>query len=258
MMSITQTPLPPVSPMRLAVLLGIPAAVALACWIYLSVMVVDMAAMPGMAAMVPYAPIRLFGLFVMWTVMMAAMMLPTAAPMTVTYARMHHRPGKKPAGAWLAVLMSAGGYVAAWTAFSAAATVLQAVATDLALLSPMAMKLASGPIAGAVLIAAGIYQWLPVKHACLKRCRSPIGFLMTEWREGATGAFAMGWRHGLFCIGCCAALMALLFVAGVMNAFWIIALTVYVLIEKTVPHGELLTKAVGVGLVGAGAWLIAG
>lgn len=242
--------------MRLAVLLGVPAAVALGSWVYLGIMAVDMSAMPGMGAMAPYAPIRLFGLFVMWTVMMAAMMLPTAAPMTFAFARMQHRPGETADGVGLAVAMFACGYVAAWAAFSAVAAGLQAVATDIALLSPMAMKLISGPVAGAVLIAAGLYQWLPLKQACLKRCRSPIGFLMTEWRDGPGGAFVMGWRHGLFCIGCCAALMALLFVAGVMNVVWIIGLTVYVLIEKTVPFGGPLTRVVGVALMGAGTWLI--
>lgn len=256
-MTNTHPTLPTVAPMRLAVLLGVPAAVALGCWVWLGIMVVDMSAMPGRGAMDPYAPLHLFGLFVMWTVMMVAMMLPTAAPMTRAFAKLQHRPGEKAEGVWLTVLTFAGGYVAAWAAFSAVATGLQAVAVDLALLSPTAMKLISGPVAGAVLIAAGIYQWLPLKHACLKRCRSPIGFLMTEWRDGPGGAFVMGWRHGLFCIGCCAALMALLFVAGVMNVVWIVGLAVYVLIEKTVPYGALLSRIAGVALAGAGVWLIA-
>ena len=154
--------------------------------------------------------------------------------------------------------MFAGGYLAIWSAFSAGATLVQGVLTELAYLTPMTMKIASGPLAGGVLIAAGVYQFLPVKQACLRQCRTPIGFLMTQWRDGDWGAFVMGWRHGLFCVGCCWALMGLLFVAGVMNALWIVGLTVYVLIEKLVPHSQFVTRLLGLGLIGMGLGTIVG
>ncbi len=249
-----------ISPSRLALLLGGPVAIALGCWIYLAVMIGDMSRIPGMSPMMVgpqmFNPIQLLGLFTMWTVMMAAMMLPTAVPMIMAYARM--RAGERRAGApWLAVLLFSGGYVAAWSAFSLGAAVLQAGLTDLAYLSPMAMQVIPGPLTGGILIAAGVYQFMPLKQACLRQCRTPIGFLMTQWREGRWGAFTMGSRHGLFCIGCCWALMGLLFVAGIMNAVWIIAITLYVLIEKTVANSQLISKLAGVAMVGMGAWTIA-
>lgn len=252
--------LSPISPARLALLLGGPAAIVLGCWIYLAVMIGDMSAGPGLSPMTtprPFGPAQLSGLFLMWTVMMAAMMLPTAAPMTVAYARMRaaERGRRVP---WASVLLFAGGYLAIWSAFSAGATLVQGVLTELAYLTPMTMKIASGPLAGGVLVAAGVYQFLPVKQACLRQCRTPIGFLMTQWRDGDWGAFVMGWRHGLFCVGCCWALMGLLFVAGVMNALWIVGLTVYVLIEKLVPHSQFVTRLLGLGLIGMGLGTIVG
>jgi predicted metal-binding membrane protein len=190
----------------------------------------------------------------MWAVMMAAMMLPTAAPMITAYARMQGADRARGAG-WLPVFAFSGGYVLAWAGFSLVAAGLQAGLTNLANMSPMMMR-ATGPLAGAILVVAGLYQFSPVKHACLRQCRTPISFLMTQWREGSLGALGMGWRHGLFCVGCCWALMGLLFVVGVMNAAWIIAITIYVLVEKIVPGAELLSKAVGVALVGMGLWTL--
>jgi len=118
------------------------------------------------------------------------------------------------------------------------------------------MALKGEAVAGCVMIAAGLYQWTPLKHVCLRKCRTPIGFLMTEWRDGPAGAVRMGWNHGLFCVGCCWALMALLFVAGVMNPLWIIGLTLFVIIEKVAPFGDLISKVAGGALVVAGAWLL--
>jgi len=248
-----------ISPPRLALLLGGPIAIASGAWIYLAIMIGDMSQIPGMSSMMMtpqmFDPMQFFGLFLMWTVMMAAMMLPTAVPMIFAYARM--RAGERQArNVWLPVLAFSGGYIAAWAAFSLGASVLQAGLADLAYLSPMTMRILPGAAAGGILIAAGIYQFLPIKQACLRQCRTPIGFLMTQWREGISGAFSMGWRHGLFCVGCCWALMGLLFVAGVMNAFWIIAITLYVLVEKIVPNSRMVSRLVGVGLIGMGAWII--
>ncbi|MDF1774385.1 MAG: DUF2182 domain-containing protein [Rhizobiaceae bacterium] len=245
------------TPARLALLMGAPVAVALASWIYLVIMIGDMSAIPGMAAMMMspqmFAPMQFTGLFLMWAIMMAAMMLPTAAPMIHAYARMQAADRLHGAG-WLPVFMFSGGYVLAWSGFSLAATVLQAGLTNLAYMSPMMMK-ATGPLAAGILVVAGLYQFSPLKQACLHQCRTPIAFLMTQWREGIWGALAMGWRHGLFCVGCCWALMGLLFVVGVMNPAWIIAITIYVLAEKILPGSEKLSKFVGALMVGAGLWM---
>ena len=148
------------------------------------------------------------------------------------------------------------GYVLAWGAFSLAAAAGQWSLERGELLSSMGMAFKNDVAAGGVLIIAGLYQWTPLKHACLKRCRTPIGFLMTEWRDGFSGAVIMGWRHGVFCVGCCWALMALLFVAGVMNALWIIGLTLFVIVEKLAPKGDLIARTAGLGLVLSGTWLV--
>lgn len=245
------------TPARLALLLGSPVAIALGCWIYLAIMIGDMTSIPGMrsAMMSPQmlAPMQLFGLFLMWAVMMAAMMLPTAAPMILAYALMQATDREKGAGR-LPVFMFSGGYVLAWAGFSLAAAGLQAGLTNLALMSPMMMQ-ATAPLAGGILVIAGLYQFSPLKQSCLRQCSTPMSFLMTQWREGASGALGMGWRHGTFCVGCCWALMGLLFVVGVMNAAWIIAITVYVLIEKILPGGEKLSKLLGALMIGLGAWI---
>lgn len=247
------------TPARLAVLLGGPVALALGSWIYLDMMIGDMSIIPGMASMMMpgqmFLPVPLFGLFLMWAVMMAAMMLPTAAPMIMAYARMQATDRARGAG-WQPVWMFSGGYVVAWAGFSLAAAVLQAGLTNLALMSPMMMKAASGPLAGSILLIAGLYQFTPLKQMCLRLCRTPINFLMTQWRDGNLGALQMGWRHGLFCIGCCWALMGLLFVTGVMNTAWIIAITLYVLVEKILPGSEMLSKLTGLGMIGAGLWVM--
>jgi predicted metal-binding membrane protein len=252
---------------RLSLVLAGPIAVALASWLYLAVVMRDMSAsaamghlstMAGMTMPMHAASLgthQIVGLAVMWLVMMAAMMLPTALPMVATYARLRVA-GPNAGHPVVDVALFVAGYVATWSAFSIAATTLQALLTSLAYLSPTTMKLHSPPVAGAVLAAAGVYQWLPWKDACLGRCRSPIGFLMTSWRDGPAGAVTMGWRHGLFCVGCCWALMAVLFVTGVMNPFWMVILTAYMLAEKIAPHGAILAKAAGVALVGAGLWMM--
>jgi predicted metal-binding membrane protein len=119
------------------------------------------------------------------------------------------------------------------------------------------MAATSPLLAGDVLVAAGVFQWTPLKRACLAACRSPLSFLMTGWREGRGGALVMGLRHGLHCLGCCWALMALLFVAGVMNLLWVAAIAVSVLVEKVVPRGDLVGRIAGLGLVAAGVLLVA-
>jgi predicted metal-binding membrane protein len=149
------------------------------------------------------------------------------------------------------------GYVAVWTSFSALAAVAQWALHATALLSPR-MVSTSPVLGGGLLIAAGVFQWTPLKHACLAHCRSPLSFLSTDWREGWRGAFAMGWKHGAYCTGCCWVLMALLFVAGVMNLWWIAAITLLVLLEKVLPRGLWFGRAAGVSFIVWGGWLIAG
>ena len=184
---------------------------------------------------------------VMWAVMMAAMMLPSAAPIILLYAAIARRSSERgePTGASGAF---AFGYIAVWVAFSLAATVLQYGLEKVALMSPL-MQTTSIALAGTVLIAAGLYQWTPLKQACLRHCRSPLDFIVTYWRPGARGAFVMGLRHGAYCVGCCWLLMLLLFVGGVMNFAWIAGVTLFVLIEKLVPAGHWIGRGAGILLV---------
>jgi predicted metal-binding membrane protein len=188
---------------------------------------------------------------VMWAVMMAAMMLPSAAPMILLFAAIARRRSERgePATASGAF---AFGYLAVWATFSLAAVALQFGLERAALLSPM-MATTSIALAGAVLIAAGLYQWTPLKQACLRHCRSPLDFIMTQWRSGAHGAFLMGLRHGAVCVGCCWLLMLLLFVGGVMNFAWIAGIALFVLAEKLLPAGHWIGRGVGVLLVVWGA-----
>jgi len=183
----------------------------------------------------------------MWAVMMAAMMLPSAAPMILFYgtiARGRRARGDLTVGSGV----FAGGYLLVWAAFSLAAVGLQFVAEQAALLSPM-MEMTSIGLSGVLLIAAGLYQWTPLKQACLRRCRSPLEFVMTQWREGVRGAFVMGLKHGAYCLGCCWLLMMLLYVGGVMNLGWIAGLALFVLVEKLAPAGHWLGRAAGAGLI---------
>lgn len=191
-------------------------------------------------------------MFLMWTVMMVAMMTPSVAPTVLLFA-LHNRRLKQenrpyaPAGAFLA------GYLLVWTGFSLLATIAQWGLQKAALLSMM-MEPTSKLFAGIVLVAAGVFQWTPLKHACLKHCRSPLSVLMQDWKPGVSGALSMGIRHGAYCTACCWFLMALLFAAGVMNLLWVAGLSVFVLLEKAMPRGEVLARAAGVLLVGGGLW----
>jgi len=147
------------------------------------------------------------------------------------------------------------GYLVVWCGFAAVASVAQWGLHTAALRSPL-MASTSPFLGGSLLVAAGVFQWTPLKSICLSRCRSPLNLLMTEWRDGIKGTFVMGLRHGIFCLGCCWVLMALLFVLGVMNLLWIAALAGFVLIEKLAPTGQLVGRLTGVLLVGWGSWMI--
>jgi predicted metal-binding membrane protein len=156
----------------------------------------------------------------------------------------------------LAATAFVGGYVLAWTTFSVAAAAAQ-VGLHRAALLAADMRLSSSAISGALLIVAGVYQWLPLKNACLSHCHSPVGFLSQYWREGRLGGFVLGLRHGIFCVGCCWLLMALLFVVGVMNLFWVAALAAFVLIEKLLGRGTQLPRVAGVAVAAWGVSLLA-
>jgi predicted metal-binding membrane protein len=193
-------------------------------------------------------------LFAMWAVMMVAMMTPSATPMVMTFHEVNQRRSAsgRPSVPSTVFLL---GYVVVWTAFSALATIAQwwlheraALSSDMALVSPQA--------GGALLIAAGIFQWTPLKRTCLAHCRSPLSFVMAKWREGIVGAFRMGLHHGVYCVGCCWALMALLFVVGVMNLLWVAAIGGFVLFEKTLRVGDVAGRVVGIALGAAGAWMM--
>ncbi len=223
--------------------------VVVLCWAYLVAGAGVMTAMTGKMVMAPVAwtPAHALTMLAMWTIMMVAMMLPGATPMLllfVTIGRARHSPLWRMAASGMFSL----GYIAIWTAFSLAAVALQFALERTALLSPM-MQTTSTVLAGTVLIAAGIYQWTPLKHACLRHCRSPLDFVLTHWREGLRGAFAMGFRHGVYCLGCCWVLMLLLFVGGVMNLVWIAGLALLVLLEKLAPAGYWIGWATGAALV---------
>ena len=189
----------------------------------------------------------------MWFVMMVAMMIPAAAPTILLYARVHRHssPSAPPTSAFLA------GYLACWLGFSIVAGLLQATLQHAGQLQPMTAMLRNAAVAGAVLIGAGLYQWTPAKAACLDECRSPGGFLARHFRPGAVGAFRLGVIHGAYCVGCCWLLMALLFVAGVMNLALIAALTLLVAAEKLLPYGRMLARFGGALLIVAGAALLA-
>ena len=194
--------------------------------------------------------------FAMWAIMMVAMMVPSAAPMVLTFALVN-RKRQEQAQPFVPTSVFLAGYLIVWTLFSAAAALAQWGLHKTALLSS-AMVL-TNPAAGiAVLLAAGVFQFTPLKRACLVHCRTPLTFLMTEWREGARGALIMGLRHGVFCLGCCWFLMGLLFVAGVMNLLWVAAISLLVLAEKAAPAGHRVSWAAGLLLIGWSAWMTVG
>lgn len=195
--------------------------------------------------------------FAMWAVMMIGMMTPSVAPMVLLYASV----GRKAAQGG-APFASTGwffaGYLSAWIGFSAIATLAQWGLIQAALLSPM-MTTTSTLLGAVILIASGAYQWTRLKDTCLRSCQAPLGFLMAHggFRSEPLGALRLGFQHGLYCLGCCFALMALLFVGGVMNVLWIAGLSILVLLEKVTPAGRLISRAAGILIGAAGVWLLA-
>jgi len=219
--------------------------------------------------MTAWGPADWGAMFIMWAVMMAAMMVPTAAPMILLFATVNRRRQEQQRP-YVSTLVFLAGYVVIWVGFAGGATVGNWALHTHGLLSSMAGSTiggatmggssASSILGGILLLAAGVFQWSPLKYACLSHCRTPMGFLMSDWREGTGGALKMGLKHGVFCLGCCWILMALLFVLGVMNLVWIAALAAFVLLEKVVPRGQMLGRAAGLllmiwgGLVVSALW----
>ncbi len=226
-------------------------ALVLTGWTFLAWMVLDMGH-PLVQLMMPmsarWSVPSAAAILVMWAIMMAAMMLPSALPMLLQFVDLASRNGEAARGHAFV-----GAYLLVWLVFSMAATTLQWCLQAAGWTDPMAAS-RSAWLTAALLLLAGIYQFSPLKQACLARCRTPIGFLLGEWRPGARGALVMGLRHGLFCLGCCWALMALLFVGGVMDLAWVAALAIVVALEKLLPRGARLAVVMGLVLIGVGVF----
>jgi len=249
---------------RWIVIASLTAVTALA-WVYLLVLanaMVSMGKPSGWHVFMDLMPMGRWGLlefalgFAMWALMMVGMMIPSAAPMIVLYSRVARRAHAqdRPLASTTAF---AAGYLLTWSAFSLAAAALQCVLVDMTLVTET-MTSASRLLAGIVLIAAGLYQWTPLKDTCLAHCRSPFLFLSQHWRPGRSGALRMGIEHGAYCVGCCWALMGVLFAVGIMNLLWIAAIAAFVLIEKAAPFGIWSRRVAGALLVAWGAGILVG
>jgi len=238
-------------------------------WLYLIVLSAGMArgdmSLMGMAPAMaegamtmtpqPWGPATFLLMLVMWWIMMVGMMVPSAAPMILLFARIQRKnlPTETPA---LRTALFTFAYGLLWLGFSLVATLLQWALSQAALLSPMMVS--DSPYLGAViLVAAGLYQLTPLKRACLEHCRSPLSFLSHHWRQGNRGALQMGLVHGAYCVGCCWFLMALLFVGGVMNLLWVVAIAIFVLLEKATPQGAWLARGVGALMMVGAAFVFA-
>ncbi len=242
---------------QVIVLSGLSGAVALS-WFYLVHLAGRMADMPAavevaVTQLKPWSPIDFVLIFLMWTVMMWGMMGPSAMPAVLDFTASYHKNqehGHPLASTGVFVL----GYIIVWTGFSLVATFFQWGLHSAALLSPM-MVSTSPLLGGVLLLAAGIYQWTPITNAFLNRCRNPLELIMKGWGKG-TSPLVMGMENGTNCLGCCLVLMGLLFVGGIMNLVWVAAVTIFILIEKAVPYGNLTAQITGVALVLAGLFVI--
>jgi predicted metal-binding membrane protein len=222
-------------------------AVAALGWLYL----VRVNAQMIMPAVAPGLAEQLFAAFAMWSVMMVAMMLPSELPAAAMFEDLSRRrdPGTS------ATLFYAAGYGAAWIGYSALAAAGQVALSRALLLTPM-LESASRPLSAIILLAAGAFQFTSFKEACLTKCRAPLGFFLAEWRDGRSGALALGFKHGGYCVGCCWALMALMLVVGAMNLVWMAVLTLIVLGEKLTPARWRFHQIAGVAFMAWGLALL--
>jgi predicted metal-binding membrane protein len=236
--------------------------VSLVGWVYMFYMgwamenmdLVDMW-MPPMGGTRAWDVYDFWMLFVMWAVMMVAMMTPSVVPMVMMFATINK--GKQKKGLpYAPTFIFLSGYLVAWALFSIVASAIQYPLHVSGLLNPM-MNSRSYLLSGGILVLAGLYQWTPLKDACLTECRSPLSFLMTSWKEGHWGALRLGVHHGLYCIGCCWALMAVLFAVGVMNMLWVLLITIFVVLEKIGPVSSRYLRAVTglIMVIWGGFWL---
>lgn len=227
------------------------------CWVWLLRMNAGSPAMAdGMRMPMPHRPLAADLLFatVMWSVMMVAMMVPTALRAISVFASLTARRGPArsvPA----AVALFVGGYVLAWVGYALLAAAGQAALARTALLTPMVQS-ASIWLSASILLAAGAFQFTALKDHCLSKCRTPLAFFLAEWRDGMSGAVRLGLRHGGYCVVCCWALMAVMFVVGAMNLLWMAVLTLGMLVEKLAPPAWRLSTLSGVALIGWGLWLV--
>lgn len=230
------------------------AGLTLGAWLYLGSLRRAMG-MPAMAPMLaPWTLGDALFTVAMWAVMMVGMMLPAASPVVLLFAALN-RKRREQGGVAVPTTVFVLGYLLVWGGFSLGAALAQWGLHAVALLSP-ALRTTSPLLGGALLVAAGAYQLTPLKETCLARCRSPLGFFLTEWREGRMGALTMGLRHGVYCLGCCWMLMGLLFVTGVMNLLWVAALAGFVLLERAAPAGVLIGRVGSVALIGVGLVMV--
>ena len=193
-------------------------------------------------------------IFIMWSVMMVAMMVPSAAPTIIMFDTIIHKKYRNTYRLSPTIFFVTG-YLAAWTVYSGFAAIAQIWLQNFALISTTLSK--STPIvSGILLVVAGLFQFSPLKYACLKHCRSPMGFFIIHWQDGYKGALEMGLRSGIYCVGCCWAIMVLMFVAGVMNIFWMAVLAVFILAEKLIPWGRRFSKLSGYFLIAWGIWVL--
>jgi predicted metal-binding membrane protein len=230
------------------------------CWAWIVVMARDMYG-PMTGASIWMMTLRwdvrhVLLLWMMWTAMMAGMMLPSASPLLLTFGLAARRQPRG-AASGREIYTLASGYLVVWALFSVVATAAQLILSTQLAISPM-MTLTSPRVGASLLVVAGIYQLTPLKRVCLQKCQSPFSFLMHHWRAGTGGAFRMGIDHGVYCLGCCWALMLLLFVGGVMDLTVIAALTAFVALEKLSPFGIHTARVSGLLLVASGAWILAG
>lgn len=249
---------PSLTARELTIVVGGLAGITAAGWAYMLYMAWAMSNMDKVDMWMPpigalsWAAGDFFMLFLMWATMMVAMMTPSILPMVSMFATLNRNRRLK-GQLYTPTFVFVAGYLLAWTGFSVVATFAQQLLHASELLNPM-MNSRSYLLSGVVLMIAGFYQWTPFKDACLTSCRSPLGFLMTEWRDGIPGALVMGVRHGTYCVGCCWALMLVLFAVGVMNMLWVLLITGFVVLEKISPASRLLRLLSGLGLVSWGAY----
>ena len=241
------------------------AAITVLAWAYLIYLAPDMSGMDSISELgsmamtgmsMGFGPAAIILMFLMWAVMMVGMMVPSASPMILAFASINRRR-RKQGNPYVPTAVFLLGYLLVWTGFSVLATLAQFVLIFTILSNPAAAG-ANFALGGILLLAAGAFQLSPLKTACLRHCRTPMGFITNDWREGRRGALLMGLHHGGYCLGCCWAIMGLLFLLGVMNLLWIAALASFVLVEKVAPAGPWVGRVAGVGLLAWGVWMLAG